>query len=95
MKSAFSSALLSLSSLTLPFFFLRLKPLLPPSPRAPLSTSTMAFAMTQAPARVVRGNSAAVKACAARYVGGRQGAQVDRARILIGALSLACSFLGC
>ena len=64
-----SRLLFTLSKKTQPSF-------LPSLPRrAPLSTSTMTFAMTQAPARVVRGNSAAAKACAARYVGQNAGAK--------------------
>ena len=62
-RSAFLSA--RLCSL-LPLYFFQLLLLPPPPP--PFSPPALAFAMTQAPARVVRGNSAPVKACAARYV---------------------------
>ena len=55
---------------SLPLFLFSKKTLPLPSPPAAHSTPppTMALAMTQAPARVVRSTGAAAKACAARYV---------------------------
>ena len=52
----------------------------------------MAFAMTQAPTRVVRGNGAAVKACASRYVCLGKRRPNSRRAILIEELAFSLSW---